>query len=58
MLFRSVEHGEFVTPARLIRFVRTADGAVAVDVVPGTAFAASLDTVLPVTGPSVTETGR
>ena len=53
-----VEHGEFVTPARLIRFVRTADGAVAVDVVPGTAFAATLDAVLPVTGPSATETGR
>jgi len=47
-----VDHGEFVTPSRVIRFVRFADGAVAVDVVPGTDLAAALDTVMPLSVPA------
>ena len=52
-----VDHGEFVTPSRVIRFVRFADGAVAVDFVPGTELAAALDTVMPLTVPAAGPAG-
>jgi len=49
-----VDHGEFVTPSRVIRFVRHPAGAVAVDFVPGTDLMAVLDSVMPLGG-STTE---